>query len=213
MPYYARLTLFVILSVLCGIFLLVLFFYRPLKGLLVRHNVMRFYYHRVMREARFHDYYLVNDIHYRLGGSDYVHIDHVLGGDKYIYVITDVYYEGAISAKSDDVHWVNYPKKGKKIKIPNPLMASKNAVDRFSKASGINTSFLVGIVLVNDDCFVTPIENRRGEPVFTPLSRLGKVVAAYEKDNIDPFVGSELKNAMIVLHNEKEKERAKNETR
>lgn len=162
-----------------------------------------------MREARIHDYYLVNDIRYKLGGSDYVYIDHVLGGDKYIYVITDVYYEGAITARNDDAHWVNYLKNGKKIKINNPLMLSKVAVDRFSKASGINTSFLVGVVLVNDDCFVTPFENHRGEPVFVALSRLGKVISAYEKDDISPFVGTELKNAMIALHEEKEKEYAK----
>ena len=209
MPYSGRLTFFIVLCVFCALVFLGLFFYRPLKGWLIRRNVTKFYYHRVMREARIHDYYLVNDIRYKLGGSDYVYIDHVLGGDKYIYVITDVYYEGAITARNDDAHWVNYLKNGKKIKINNPLMLSKVAVDRFSKASGINTSFLVGVVLVNDDCFVTPFENHRGEPVFVALSRLGKVISAYEKDDISPFVGTELKNAMIALHEEKEKEYAK----
>lgn len=205
MPYYARLTLFIVICVLCAFFLLFLFFHQPIKAFFVKRNVTRFYYRKVMKEAQKGDYYLVNDILYRLGGSDYVHIDHVLGGDKYIYVITDVYYEGAVSGKSADANWVNYFKKGKKRKIPNPILESKVALERFSKASGINTSFLVGIVLVNDDCFITPINSRRDEPVLTPLSRLGKVVSAYEKNDIDPFVSKELEKVMVTLHDDKER--------
>lgn len=207
MPFEARLTLFIVLCVACALSLAFLFLYEPIKGLFIKRNVTWFYYHKVMKEARNRDYYLVNDILYRLGGSDYVHIDHVLGGDKYIYVIIDEYYVGAVSGKAMDANWVNYPKKGKKVAIENPLIHCKIALERFSKASGINTSFLVGIVLVNDDCFITPIESNRDKPILTPLSRLGKVVAAFEKDDVEPFVGKELERAMIALHDEKEEKK------
>lgn len=203
MPYYARLTVFITLTILCVLLLISLFLYRPLKGIIIKRNVTEFYYHRVMRTARLRDYYLVNDIHLKLGGKDYVSINHVLGGDKYIYVILDEYYEGAISAKRDDVHWVRYPKKNVKESIPNPLILSKEAVDRFSKASGINASFLVGIVLVNDDCFITPLELRKGEPALVPLSRLDKVVQIYEKEDVEPLAQEALRKAMVSLHNTK----------
>ncbi len=211
MPYFARLTLFVVIATICAFLMLFLFFHEPLKAFFIKRNVMRFYYRKVMKEAEKGDFYLVNDILYRLGGSDYVHVDHVLGGDKFIYVITDCYYEGAVSGKSADAYWVNYFKKGKKRTVLNPILQSKQTLDRFSKASGINTSFLVGIVLVNDDCFLTPINSKRDEPVLTPLSRLGKVVSAYEKNDVYPFVNEELKKVMVSLHDDKE--RVKNESR
>ncbi len=205
MPYYARLTLFVVIVTICVFLLLYLFFHNRLKAFFMKRNVTRFYYRKVMKEAQKGDYYLVNDILYRLGGSDYVHIDHVLGGDKFIYVITDIYYEGAVSGKSTDAYWINYFKKDKKKKVANPILQSKQALERFSKASGINTSFLVGIVLVNDDCFITPIDSRRDEPLLTPLSRLGKVVSAYEKNDVYPFVSQELEKVMVSLHEDKER--------
>ena len=206
MPYFVRLVIYIAICVLLFFIFIFLFFYRYIKKFFIKKNVAKFYYHKVNKEAYLRDFYLVNDINYNLGGSEYVHIDHVLGGNKYIYVISDVYFDGAISAKKEDAYWVNYLNNGKKVNIRNPLFVSDIAVNRFSKASGINASFLIGIVLVNNDCLITPFNNERGESIFTPLSRLSKVIGTFEKDEIDPLVQEELEKVMINLHNEKEKE-------
>lgn len=204
-----RLTVFIVAAVFAGVLLFLLFFYSPLKAFLFRHNVSRVYYHKVMKIARYNDYYLLNDLSISLGGKAFVHIDHVLAGDKFIYVITDCYFDGAISARREDENWVYYSRGGKKRFIHNPLSANKLAMDRLSISSGINSSFLVGIVLVNDDSFVTPFDNVEGEPILTPLSRLGKVVASYEKQKVDPFVAGELHQAIADLHTLGEKSRGK----
>jgi hypothetical protein len=187
-----RLTVFIVAVILTSLLFLLLFFYKPVKAFIFRHNVSKVFYSRVMKLAKYNDFYLINDLKIKVGGEDFVTIDHVLGGDKFIYLITDCYFEGALSAKREDQNWIYYKKGGKKERILNPLFTNAKAVDHLSIASGINSSFLVGIVLVNDDCFVTPFDNVEGSSFFTPLSKLKDVIAAFEKKDVKPFVKEEL---------------------
>jgi hypothetical protein len=211
MPYESRLTVFVVLCVFLGAAFLFLFLYRPVKHLLFKKNPTRAFYSKVMKVAKYHDFYLINDLKLNLSGSDYVHIDHILAGDRYIYVITDCYLDGALSAKPEDPLWVYYKRGGKKESIPNGLKANRVAMERLSIVTGIDSSFLVGIVLVNDDCFVTPFDNVEGEPVLTPVGNLEKLVMTYEKKEVKPFVQEELQQAILDLHEMSEK--AHSETR
>jgi hypothetical protein len=195
-----RMTVFIVAAVFAGVLLLLLFFYSPLKAFLFRHNVSRVYYHKVMKIARYNDYYLINDLSIKVGGNNFTHIDHILAGNKFIYVITDCYFDGAIGARREDQSWVYYLRGGKKEFIPNPLLVNRTVMERLSIFSRINSSYFVGIVLVNDDAFVTPFDNVEGEPIFTPLSRLNKVVASYEKRDVEPFSDIELHQVVADLH-------------
>ncbi len=207
MNYEARLTVFVTVSILAALFVACLFLYSPIKKFLINKNITKWYYHKLIHIAKIHDYYLVNDIHMKLGGKKYVDIDHVLGGDKYIYMIIDYYFDGAVNATSDDACWVIYPKKGAKKSIDNPLKKAKEAVNRFSNATGINVTLIVPIILINDDCFITPIELKKGEPTLTTLKRLDKVIKIYEKEETDPLDPKALKSAIVSLHDGKERDR------
>lgn len=202
MPSFSiRLTIFIVAAVFVSALFFLLFFYAPLKAFIFRHNVSHVFYTKVSKEAKYNDYYLINDLNLKVGGSDFVHIDHVLGGDRFIYVITDCYFDGALSAKGEDQSWIYYKRGGKKESILNPLLTNKAAMERLSIASGINSCFLVGIVLVNDDCFVTPFDNHYGEPILTPLSQLDKVVSSYEKKkDVAAFRKEELRQSMHDLH-------------
>ncbi len=209
MPFQVRLTIFIVGAALAGAAFLLWFLYRPLKRFLGRHNLSHVFFNGVMKVARNGDYYLLNDLNLKIGGEDYLKIDHVLGGDKFIYVITDEYYEGAINAKPGDNRWVYYKKGGTKCDIPNPLLYNKLAMDRLSLQSGISSAFLVGIVLINDDCFVNAYENQDGEVLLVPVSKLGKVVEGYEKKDIQPFVKNELWQTVHDLHDLSVKEEGK----
>ena len=106
-----------------------------------------------------------------------------------------------LNAKVNDPSWYYYQKGGKKIDIPNPLMENRFAMDRLSIASGINTSFMVGIVLVNDDCFLNAFESDENESLLVPVSQLEKLIFLYEKKpTVKPFVPKELWQAIQDLH-------------
>ena len=71
------------------------------------------FYNKVNRINLDNDYFLLNDLLLNLSG-EYFHIDHVLGGEKYIYVITDKFYEGAIVPSTHDPSWTYYTMKERK---------------------------------------------------------------------------------------------------
>jgi hypothetical protein len=200
MPEEVKLCIYIVAAVFAGLGLGAWFFYIPLKRFFWRHNQGRMFYNRVMKVARDGDYYLLNNIKMAVGDHHEVTINHLLGGDKFIYVITDCYYEGALLVKPSDPTWVHYKSQEKKENIINPLRENYFALQRLSVVSGINTSFLVGIVLLNDDCFITDYANSDNDALLVPLSKLEKIVTAYEKKDVDPFVKKELWQIIHDLH-------------
>lgn len=193
MPNEVRLTIFVLLIILLVVAFFFLFFFNPIRRLYYKKNKLRYFYNAVMRVARNGDYYLVNNLTLKVGSKDSVRINHIIGGDKYIYVITDRYFEGAVNVKPNDQKWVNYVKGNKKRDVVNPLYENRFAVDRLSLESGINSSFLIGIVLINSDCFLSQYQNSKGNSLLVPANKLEKVVTSFEKkEDVTPFVKKQL---------------------
>ena len=76
-----------------------------------------------------HDFPLLNDVVIQVRENKYIKIDHVMIGNKYIYVIACKCYYGYLNAKAIDEKWVLYV--GGKLKhIENPL---KNNYKRKSR--------------------------------------------------------------------------------
>ncbi|MFA6619999.1 MAG: NERD domain-containing protein [Bacilli bacterium] len=201
MSYEVKLTLFIVCAVLIGLVFLFWFFCAPVRKIVWRKAHDKLFYHKTLKVARDGDFYLINKLPLQTGNSSFVTIDHIIGGDKFIFVITDRYYDGALNAKTNEPSWFYYRKGGKKIDIPNPLLDNRFAMDRLSIASGINTSFMVGIVLVNDDCFFNVFTSDENESLLVPVSQLEKLIFLYEKrPNVKPFVKKELWQTIQDLH-------------
>ncbi len=200
MPYEVRLTIFVVLILIVLSFFLFLFFYPPLRRYLYRKMPVRMFYRTVIKVVRDGDYYLLNNLQLRLDQKTYVRINHLIGGDKFIYVITDRYYEGAINAKPDDYRWMYYERSGGKRFVSNPLLENKAAMERLSIISGIQTSFMVGIVLVNKDCFVNRFSEEEPKNLLVSENKLGKIIESFEQKEVKPFVKEELWQCIQDLH-------------
>lgn len=198
MPYGTRLTIFIVACVLVGGFFLVLFLYGPIRNLYRRHRTVNSYYKMVMKTALDHDFYLINKWSYQFGEgkNEGVHIDHLLFGDKFIYVIRDRYFEGAITAKPDDRSWVYYRGKKNKKYFDNPMAINKIRADRLSYLSGKPREYFVCIVLVNDDCLVTPFKNSEDGNYLVSVSKFEKFIEAKEKADLASFEEEEL-NAVV----------------
>ena len=50
------------------------------------------------------DYYVINDVVLEID-TKFIHFNHILFGDKYIYCICDSYFDGPISGKFTDNQW------------------------------------------------------------------------------------------------------------
>jgi len=208
MPFEVKLTIFIVAAIFALGVLGVWFFYTPLKKKRFRHNPKEVFYKYVRKVADDGDYYLVNNVEFDMGNGEAITIDHLLGGDKFLYVIIDQYFEGAISAKAEDFYWVYYVKDHKttlKREIRSPIMETKEVIHRLSMISGLPINFLVGIVLINSDCFVSRFQNVEGEVQLVSANRLGEFITSYENKEVEAFNSEDLHRVIHEIHDLSEK--------
>lgn len=125
--------------------------------LLRRRHLMKkeykfYYYKRIYKIAMDKDYYLINNFLFKIDDSHVGRIDHILFADKYIYVMTDSYFNGDIIGKEDDKSIIVLGRDGKKYYDDNPLMINKKLVTKLSVITGINLSMIIGLCVINDNC-------------------------------------------------------------
>ena len=115
-----------------GFWLMILFFFAliifsvcyiylvDLKSLFIGLTKKRRINSKLKKFAIDHDFPLLSDVVIQVRENKYVKIDHIMIGNKYIYVIACKCYYGYLNAKAIDEKWVLYV--GGKLKhIENPL--------------------------------------------------------------------------------------------
>ena len=82
-------------------------------------------------------------------------IDHIIFANKYIYLIKDEYFEGAIEGKIRDNKLIYYPyKKRDVLTVNNPYIKLKEDYENIVRLAGINSHFFKLITLINDDVLI-----------------------------------------------------------
>lgn len=135
--------------VLVGIFLAI---YIPVKKKRKNKFFREYYYKKVYSIAFDQDYYLINKFTFKTDTNKMSVIDHILFGNKYIYLISDLYYEGNLSGSYDDKSLVFVNNNGKKSYTDNPFTRSEMLLTCLSISANQQPGNLIGIVLVNDEC-------------------------------------------------------------
>ena len=186
MPYNVELTLFIVLASVAGLAFLFWFLFGPIKRFLCAHYTVRMYYRKVYRVALDNDFYLINQFSNRTAELEEFHIDHILIGNKYFYCIRDRYYDGAIAAREDNPSWIFFHKdKGQY--ITNPLNVNKLRVQRLSLMSGIDEKMFISIVLINNDCYLTPYQPTSTDNFLSSLKDFPKLIEELESRDVDPL--------------------------
>ena len=188
MPYEVKLTIFILLAIFVFGGILFGFLFPLIRKKLFSSRYKRFYYDYVNHVVKYNDFYLINNLAFDILETQTLSIDHLIGGDKYIYVIIDYYVDGGI--KIDPLQPISYvyKKDDKKFEIANPLQVVAHSMTKLYSLSGISSEFLVGIVLINDDCNVVSIENGSSPVNIVRLRELSKFIGEYEKRQVKPFV-------------------------
>ena len=135
----------VISAIFCAIFF-------PLRKRHMKKEFKYYYYKHIYKEALLQDLYLINNFMFKIDDTHYGKIDHILFADKYIYIINDYYFDGDIEGKDTDASLIFISKNGKKKYMDNILLDNMKLMNKLSLITGINSSLMIGISLVNKDC-------------------------------------------------------------
>lgn len=121
------------------------------------------YYRTIRTIADNEDYYLLNNFIFRIDNGRTAVIDHLLIGEKYFYIITSLYYDGNLSGKEFDSSLILTTRTNGKSYTDNPLFQTKTLISKLSMVTGLDTSLMIGIVLVNDSCNFNVIHEKRND--------------------------------------------------
>ena len=137
--------------VVIGLFCVIFF---PLRKRRMKKEFKYYYYRFIYKEALYQDLYLINNFMFKIDDTHVGKIDHILFANKYIYIINDYYFDGDIEGKDTDASLIFISRTGKKKYMDNLLLNNKKLISKLSLITGINTSLMIGVSLVNKNCNV-----------------------------------------------------------
>lgn len=181
--------LFIIIAVTFGILTLFVIIFLIVYPFAKRRyqfkNFKKIYYNKIRAIAEINDYYLINNLILRNNEQVICQIDHCLFGEKFIYVIKDRYYRGAIKGDKEDNIWIFYDKKGKTFEMENPMKVNELRVEKLSLMTQIDSSFFISIVVINDDAIVKNMENMSSNDSYiVSRKKLPKLIKSIESRDV-----------------------------
>ncbi|HHT67366.1 MAG TPA: NERD domain-containing protein [Erysipelotrichaceae bacterium] len=181
--------------------------YFPISHYYKRKNFQIHFYKKVYKTAFDRDYYLINQFVFKVDSNKTAMVDHILFGDKFIYVIISQYYEGDLIGKATDASLVFVSHRGKKSYTDNPINQSKVLTNKLSSSTGLNASLLIGIVLINDDCKVQ-VQSESKQFYIIQRKRFASLIKAIESRKIGTINEPQLAKAVqsIAKANKRKKQ-------
>lgn len=184
-----------------------------IKPLYKNHYKKHFNFHcykEIYKIAQKQDYYLINNFYFKLDDSGkYAKIDHILFAEKFIYVITDVYFQGDVLGKVNDNSLICIRPNGKKHYINNPLLVNKFLISRLSMKINQSPSLMIGVVIYNDN---SKLELATDSKQFYIVKRgkLKSLINAIESRNIGKIKSDELEKLVHLINDINKREEIMN---
>lgn len=172
--------------------------YFVLRSRMMKKDFKYFYYKRLYRLAMDKDYYLINNFIFKIDDSHVGRIDHILFGDKYIYLINDSYFDGDIEGKENDRSLILINKVGKKYYVDNPIIDNRNILTKLAIVTGIDKSLLISISLINDNCHSGVITSSNSSYIIQS-NKMKYLIKAIESRPIGKINAKELANAVKAI--------------
>ena len=168
---------------------IIVFFSYPLKLFVEKHRHKKRVYktlHYFCDEA---DQLMLNNVVLYLPGdkSEPTKFDHIVFADKYIYVVSSVFFEGGLYGNVEDSALFRRDDKGKIIKIINPVVQNENKVRKLEAVLDVPHSdkMFVSVVVYNPSLIVPKgIAKKDQTSWFLPVTELEKTLKIAEKDDV-----------------------------
>ena len=144
--------LYVVLACIACIAILCFAFYPLFRKLTYRKAFNKKYYKVINKLVLDEDYLLINNFIIK---NLKLKIDHIIFANKYIYLIKDAYFEGALEGKIKDNKLIYYPYRNREVLTTvNPYVQLKEDYDNIVRLAGIDDHFFQLITLINDDVLI-----------------------------------------------------------
>ena len=176
------LVVMVIILVVLAIASICYIFIDDLKNLFIGLTKKRRIASKLKKFAIDHDFPLLSDVVFEIREKEFIKIDHIMIGNKYIYVIACKTYYGYLNAKAIDEKWVLY-KREKMLHVDNPLKNNEIRIKYLAKLLG-NTSRddFVNIIYLARPVVAHKIQGAGKKRFVIFEDDFEKFIETYEKD-------------------------------
>ena len=165
----------------------------------IANNFKKHCYRKIHNIANFNDYYLINNFTFTVDDLSNIVIDHILFGNKYIFVITDRYIDGDLTGKDSDSDLVVINKNGSKAYAGgNPYLQSNQLLRRLSVSTGLNSEMMIAITLINDEARIN-INSSSKQFFIVQRKKLAKLIKIIESREVGEINAPRLKEAVQVI--------------
>ncbi len=189
--------IFIIVASVTVVFILFLLLFKPIRRKIYKKSYVNLYGKTLYQIALDNDYYLINGLVLALDNDSVMHIDHILFGDKYIYVIKDRYYDGHVMASEEDNSWIFQSRKNnEKNYIDNPLKNNIVRTNKLALISGFDRSLFISIVIINNDCLASAFQGKSKSSFLVTRNKAKKLIKALESRNVSKMRENQLKYAV-----------------
>ncbi|GEM_PF-4767180 len=168
-----------IIGVLVVIFLICLLYFRNIYR---NKHARELTYLKLSKICEHNDYLLLNDYHIDFDDKNKGLIDHLVISNKYIIIISVFSISGVLSGKFQGEELVNVNKKGTSI-VANPINYNINLAKRLALFNDLNTSFLKGLVVINNDSSIKIVGHNEQFKIIK-RKELNKTIKEFDKENI-----------------------------
>lgn len=190
--------IFLIVTPIVVIALVVFFIVLPVNRKREKNQFREYCGKAIYKIAFDEDYYLINDMRFKVDSGKVAKIDHILFGNKYIYIINDAYYEGDLTGKEIDKSLILIDRKGKKFYTDNQYLVSKSIIKALTDSTGISNDLLIGIVVVNNNCKIN-IETNNKQYYIIQKNKLKRLIRAIESRPVGNMNAAQLDNLVKAI--------------
>jgi hypothetical protein len=129
-----------------------------------------------------HDFPLLSNVVIQVRENKFIKIEHILFGNKYIYVISSKCYYGYLRANTSDEKWLLY-RKDKLIHLDNPLKNNEKRIRILANLLDDKMENFVNVVFLSRPVVASKIiSNKPGELVILEQD-FSKTIEKYEKSS------------------------------
>ena len=143
---------------------------------------------KVRNIARRHKLLAIENLNILNYKREHLGIDHVIFGNKYVYIITDYMLKGFVSGEVNDNSWVYFNKLKKKNQyLDNLSYVSDKNIQDFAGILGISSDPIISICLIPNECDISVNGYKDSNKMIVHYAALNKVVSSLERQQIGSF--------------------------
>lgn len=128
-----------------------------------------------------HDFPLLSDVVIQVRKDKYIKIDHIMIGDKYIYVIKSSCWYGYLNGKAIDEKWLLYSN-DKLTHLDNPLINNRMRIRMLSALLENSPEDFINIVYLSKPVVVNKIECNSEKEFVLFETDFDKFIQVFEKE-------------------------------